>query len=427
MKTYLQGPALLFPAAAVFVAGCAAWVFPGAATALAGPSLLPLLSLIALVLAVALAQGPLFRALLLVLAIVLVVSWNRASATSTSHFAGAALGCLLMSATGQWIDTSRRLALAVTTFLCLGLLMMVVGLVGASLRPTSLLDPVSPSKAPSIRLGLAGLGSDGEVNPNALASAVLLVLPLGVSVLVLRRGLRESRWKVVPAALAVVAVGTVTLVLSRSRTASLAIWFIAVGLLVAGVRPWFYRVLAGMVVVGPLLVLTLRLPLLTREGALQDASNLWVSARGRAQVAAQGVAHFRQHPWLGIGLNEFRHVYAPRDGDLLLGKGGLAPGQDIIAHAHNMVLQTALDIGLVGSAAYWGIMVVLWVRASQAARGVSNVARMAAVGSAMSLVAVNLFGLTDAVALGSKVGTLQWAAGGLILAAWQLRNDTASQ
>jgi hypothetical protein len=33
-----------------------------------------------------------------------------------------------------------------------------------------------------------------------------------------------------------------------------------------------------------------------------------------------------------------------------------------------------------------------------------------------------LFGLTDPVTVGSKVSTLQWAAGGLILAAWEIHN-----
>jgi hypothetical protein len=35
---------------------------------------------------------------------------------------------------------------------------------------------------------------------------------------------------------------------------------------------------------------------------------------------------------------------------------------------------------------------------------------------ALSLVAVHCFGLTDAIALGAKVGVVQWYAAGLILA-----------
>jgi O-antigen ligase len=205
----------------------------------------------------------------------------------------------------------------------------------------------------------------------------------------------------------------VTLVLSHSRTAAIAVWLIAIGLLVRGMRHWLARLIAGIVVVAPVLLLAGRMPFLTHEVAMRDANNSWVSARGRAQIIDQALDRLKESPWVGVGLNEFRHLYAPRPGDL--------PQGEDIAHVHNIVLQTALDIGIVGSAAYWGVLVFLWVRASQAARGTSSLARAAAVGAALSIVAATLFGLTDAVPLGSKVGTMQWAAGGLILAAWQLR------
>jgi O-antigen ligase len=157
---------------------------------------------------------------------------------------------------------------------------------------------------------------------------------------------------------------------------------------------------------------------ITQDQAWADGYFGWVSARGRTQIMGQAVDRWRQSPWIGIGLNEFRHVYTPRAGDL-------PQGADV-AHAHNFFLQTALDIGLVGSAAYWSILALLWVRASQAAKGTSRMAWAAATGGAFSLIGVTLFGLTDAVTLGAKVGTLQWIAGGLILAAWHLRNDAGS-
>jgi hypothetical protein len=408
---------LLIAAVPVFVAGCAAWMFPGATRDMFGPWLLPALSVIGLMLGLALAaEWLLLRGLLLVLAIMLVLSWNRASGASTSHFAGAAFGCLLMTGIGRWANTPRRITLGMAMVLGVGLLMVLVGLAGAALRPGSLLDTASTSRLPSIQLGLAGMASDGDVNANALAAVVLLVMPLAVSVLVLGVRERSDRWMLLPAAVVVVVVGSVTLVLSHSRTALMAVWFIAVGLLVGGLRPWFYRLAAGVVVVTPLLLVTGRMPFLTQEVALRDANNGWVSARGRAEIVSQALDRLKQSPWRGIGLNEFRNVYAPRPGDL-------PQGQDVV-HVHNIVLQTALDVGIVGSIAYWGILIVLWVRARQAARAASNAIRIAAVGSAFALVAVSLFGLTDAVTLGSKVGTLQWAAGGLILAAWQIHSRT---
>jgi O-antigen ligase len=267
-------------------------------------------------------------------------------------------------------------------------------------------------------LGLEGLGPDGKVNSNALAAAVLLAIPVGASVLLLGMRDKEIGWQVVAAAAAVVALGMLALVLSHSRTAAIAVWLIAVGVLVRGVRRWVPRVIAGIVVVTPMLLVMGRLPFLTQEVALRDANNQWVSARSRVEIIEQGLDRLKDSPWVGVGLNEFRHLYAPRPGDL--------PQAREVAHVHNVVLQTALDIGIIGSAAYWCLLAFLWVRANKAARGLSNVGRVAAVGGALSLVAATLFGLTDAVPLGSKVGTLQWAAAGLILAAWQLRFDSAS-
>jgi putative inorganic carbon (HCO3(-)) transporter len=419
LKTELKGTAVLVAAAAVFMAGCLAWAFPRAVAAFTGDWLLPVLSLTALVLTLALAwPWPLLRGLLLALAILLALSWNRASASSTSHFAGAALGLLLMAGLSRSVTTLRHLRLALLLFVSAGAFMVAVGLAGSGLRPGKLLDTAGSEKLPSIKLGLAGLGPGGDVNSNALAAAVLLVLPVGLAVLALATRARVDGWALRAASVTAVLLGSVALVLSHSRTAAIAVWLIAVGLLVRGMRPWLARVIAGAIVVGPVVLLAGRLPFLTHEVAMRDANNSWVSAQGRAQIMGRALEQLKESPWIGIGLNEFRHVYAPRPGDL--------PQDEDIAHVHNIVLQTALDIGVLGSAAYWGVLIVLWTRASQAARGTSSLARAAAVGAALSIVAATLFGLTDAVPLGSKVGTMQWAAGGLILAAWQLRTASDS-
>lgn len=408
------GTALLCAAVPVFVAGCAAWVFPAAATASVGAWALPALSLVGLVLALALAaEWPLLRALLLVLAIVLVASWNRASATSTSHFAGACLGCLLMVGIGRWASTPLRLRLALLAFLWGGVFVVLVGLTGAIHLPGRFSNTGPSSMLPAIQLGLAGLGPQGEVNANALASAVLLVLPLGASVLLFGGRRRLDWWTVLPAAIVVVAVGTATLALTRSQTALVAVWLVALGSLVRGMRSPWQRAIAGTLVVAPLVIWTGGLAALTQEEAHVKAKNAWVSVQSRTQIMNQALNTWKQSPWMGIGLNEFRHVYASRPGDI--------PVDEDIAHAHNVFLQTLLDIGVVGAVAYWSVLALLGLRAHQATRGVSTIARTAATGAALALLAVHLFGLADAVALGSKVGTLQWAAGGVILAAWHVR------
>jgi len=47
--------------------------------------------------------------------------------------------------------------------------------------------------------------------------------------------------------------------------------------------------------------------------------------------------------------------------------------------------------------------------------------RSVGIAAGLSLLSVHIFGLLDAVALGTKVGILQWLACGLVLAAWRLQ------
>lgn len=404
------GTVLRYGAACVLAVGTLAWVFPREAAALTGPWTLSALSIIGLLLALGLAgDWRVLRVLLAMLAVTLLLGWNPASTTSTSHVAGTCLGILVMVLMGQAVRTDQHLRLAIFAFLAGGLVMLVVGLMGAPVRAGSVAEMILPISAAPSQLGLAGLG-DGIVNPNALAAAVLLVMPLGLAVLL--QGLREPRnWLVLlPLSVVVVAIGAMTLVICNSRTAWVAIWLTVVGFLVRpGGAPW-WRGAAGAVVVAPVLQLLYIAATLDQEAFLGAAGEFWRSAQDRAYLLSEGLEHFRQSPWLGIGVNEFRVVFRPNP----------SPA----AHTHNMVLQTALDVGLVGSVAYWGVVAFLLYRAREVARTASawpGLNRIAAIGSALSLILVSLFGLTDAVSLGARIGLFQWMAGGLILAAGRPR------
>jgi hypothetical protein len=136
VKIEPKGAPLLVAAVSVLIAGSLAWVFPRAATARAGEWLTPALACAALVLTIVSAwPWRLLRVPLLTLAVMLVVSWNHASATSTSHFAGASLGCLAMVTVGAWAQTPRRLRVAMLAFLCSGAAILLVGLSGGAITP----------------------------------------------------------------------------------------------------------------------------------------------------------------------------------------------------------------------------------------------------------------------------------------------------
>ncbi|MHB1417483.1 MAG: tetratricopeptide repeat protein, partial [Chloroflexota bacterium] len=125
----------------------------------------------------------------------------------------------------------------------------------------------------------------------------------------------------------------------------------------------------------------------------------------------------RDHPFTGIGLNTFDAVldgFYPVGGLSLSGK---------FTHAHNIFLQTALDLGLPGLIGFLGLCLgtayVGWRSAlGRAAANVLSPARRAAVvGLLAGLLAYLLFGLTDAIALGAKPTVLLWLMLGLVVAA----------
>ena len=140
------------------------------------------------------------------------------------------------------------------------------------------------------------------------------------------------------------------------------------------------------------------------QRTLTDRSNVW----------RQGVDQVRTSPWFGIGLNEFRHVIQP------------GPDGRSEAHAHNIFLQTTLDVGFVGLFAYVSLLLYLLVRADQAVRGPALSAGRIGAAAGLSLAAAHFFGMADAIALGARVGLFQWLASGLILASWQTQRSTAS-
>jgi putative inorganic carbon (HCO3(-)) transporter len=110
-------------------------------------------------------------------------------------------------------------------------------------------------------------------------------------------------------------------------------------------------------------------------------------------------------PITGIGMNGFRRVMPVMYPALLT-----RPDVDV-AHAHNHLLQVALDIGLPGLIAY----LALWCGTAALLISVYPNSRVIS-GLAAGMVAYFAFGTSDAIALGAKVGIFFWVALGIIVA-----------
>jgi O-antigen ligase len=255
----------------------------------------------------------------------------------------------------------------------------------------------------------------------------LLIVPFGVAVLLFRSHEKIDLIGLQPLGFIVVLIGLLALAWSESRSAMMAIWMTLVWVLVRGVRSWVWRLPIGTLVMASPLLVVASLPATSRASFLLTASLLWRTVGERAYLLSSGVEQWRESLWFGIGMNEYRNVFTPPilQNGANPGDTALWPTRDYdVAHVHNVFLQTALDVGLVGLAAYCGVLGLLLFKADQAARGPTGPGRAAAVGGGLSLVAISMFGLGDAVALGAKVGLFQWLAAGLILAAWRTQLES---
>ena len=319
---------------------------------------------------------------------------------------GVVLGVLVVRAALASVTDERRLWLGVGVNVLLGLALIAVGAVS-----TNWIDKLQFLSAFSQTIPRLAIVQRGEgVQPNALGATILLVLPLVVALAgkAWTRDLRQSipGAAILPAIIRSSLVALVVLLLlTQSRTSwasamvTLLVMFAlhrrALSLLLLPVAA--AAVAAAIAVAGSPDVMAVQAP---GSAALSLASRyeLW----GRALQAIRDV------PLTGFGLNAFHHVV--HDWYPLL----LLPAEMDISHAHNVFLQVALDGGLPALVCYLSLLLVAALLAAQILERGPPRHRALALGLLGNVLAVHIFGLTDAIALGAKVGVLMWFSIGLL-------------
>jgi len=357
------------------------------------------------------------RGALVVFLAALVVSWTRAwvpwdETTSLRHFSGVGLGVLAMGVTAAWARTPPRLMHAARIVVAGALAVLTIGWLGAAVNPDKLtaVEDTSVSAiaaaSPVVSLRLPGLSLDGLVNSNALGGTALLVLPLCLGLYAAGRRLPHLRLPTLLLAGTASAVATLLLAITLSRTAWLAAGITVVLFLVRANRSrrWLLGGLAALLVVGLCSVWFVQATNPARVASARAA--VQETLRWRVLIWQDGVDHVRASPLLGSGINRIH-------------SGKRAYPTFRITHFHNIALQVAVDAGLVGLGSYGVFVGWLLLCADRTARR-GGVPGIVAAGAGLSLIAVHLFGLTDAIALGAKVGLFQWLSAGLIFAAARL-------
>lgn len=254
------------------------------------------------------------------------------------------------------------------------------------------------------------------IHPNQLAGLICLYLPLSVSLLFGGRQTGASSWAGVGLVILVLVASSILLFTqSRGGWIATATGLLALAGLWGAVLPpsRTRRILRGAVAF--IVLCFLIVVILAGPSRLAD---FWLNPPAETVVGTLETLNYRRNLWpwaieaigdfpfTGTGLGTFRNVV------FRLYPLAFSPKSDI-GHAHNIFLQTALDVGLPGLIAYLSLLIVAGTIGWRVARR-SSTLRPAALGMLAGLIALHVYGLADALALGSKPGIVFWLVLGLL-------------
>ncbi|MEA3339387.1 MAG: DUF4012 domain-containing protein [Chloroflexota bacterium] len=379
------------------------------------------------------ARTPLDIPLLLLLGMTLIGQWATFDlARSFPKLCGILLGVALFYAMANGIRTRRGLWLAAALILAGGAAIAGMSLVGTqwAARKVPLLFPFLSSFYEQLPSFLRGIPrAESGFNANQVGGALVLFIPLAAALLlyhvtsvsritphVSRLTFHAVRRVLLILGLAaVLLLTTFVLLLTQSRMAYVAV---ALALLLLGAtlgrRPRrialvVLLLLAGLLIYyGPDRVGQALFGIPNLESLAQETS--WA---GRVEIWRRSLRVIRDHPLTGIGFDTLFPVIHARYPTFLI------PAGHDVTHAHNLFLQTALDLGLPGLAAFVWLLLAFGRMMWQVwRRSESPAGRALAAGLFSGLVAHLTFGLADAIALGQKPGVFVWAFLGLGAALW---------
>lgn len=324
---------------------------------------------------------------------------------SLPKVSGLLLGVFLYVSVTRLITTEGRLQLATALYLGCGVALAILGILGANWFVKFPAFGAVIQRLPRVIRGVPG--AEEGFNANAIGGCLVLFIPLQVNLLVERLRAagsnsddrRLSDWWLHGVALLLT---TGTLLLTQSRGAWTALAAAAGVVLVLKTR--------RPAIVGPALILgvgslSMWLGIQRVIDATISSSGIGMAQNisGRVEMWSRALMAIRDFPVTGLGMNTFRRLLPT-----LYPMFSVPPNADA-AHAHNHFLQASLDLGIPGLIAYTAVWILAFASLLRVYRHASRSAhRTLVVGIGGGLLAHFLFGMTDAIPLGAKVGVLFW-------------------
>jgi len=327
----------------------------------------------------------------------------------------------------HWMrDRKGKSYRALLGFFIIGLGVAGLGLIGTDWREKL---PWLKSIVTKIPLMVTGLqGAEAGIHPNELAGALLLfAMPaLTLAIWSFRSRISQGWFRtVLTIFIATFLLSILLLTQSRSGLIGLAV---GGGLLLLCSGRLGRIVIALGLVTGFVLIAGFGPEILgasTSYGMAEAGALGEIKLKARLEIWSRAIYGIQDFPFTGMGMGTFRKVV-----QVLYPLFLISPDKDI-AHAHNIFLQTGLDLGLPGLIAYLAILIVTFgclaaiIRSSPDHPDVVFPPSRMAIGLASGLCAHTVYGLTDAIALGARPGFMWWIAVGLAIGLY-LETDSRS-
>jgi O-antigen ligase len=314
-----------------------------------------------------------------------------------SKIAGLAYGVVLFYILIGALRRVIRIKIATIIFISMSL---VVSIVGTLSRLDSFSIPqIDETKISKIipKVIIKFERAETGINPNPLGGTLLLFIPPGLMALAFLLKKENDLSKQIPRYLLIVGMTIIlgaevfAIIYSRSFGAWLAFGFI---LLMMGEKRRTIKVFLGLAAVFAFFFI-LKSPDFNKNAVIKNIrESLNSSASSRLPFWKGGLEAARAHPIVGLGLDRLRTT---------------PPLTYINAHAHNQFIHIAAEIGIPALVAYLAILIgVGWMTIDVVRSKMPEWMILIMRGLAWGQIGFGIFGIADAIPLGSKPGLFFW-------------------
>jgi len=344
----------------------------------------------------------------LLIVMALVTCWVTAMPEITlSQVYRLLIGILLFYTIVNWADTLSRLRWLLLGYTGLGVVLSAAGILSVNWA----IDKLS-FISPTLYKIIPRLFSDAT-NANSLAGYLVYLLPLPFGLVLFHwHWIRLSERILISASLLLMG-GTIILLQSRGAILSMA----AVIVLMSIIR--WKRIGIYLAVSGAVMALAGYIIGVSRlVNVITPITGLGYTMSGRMEIWSRALYIIHDFPITGIGMGLYGPVV-----DRIYPLFQFTPGT--VPHAHNLLLQIAVDLGIPGLIAWVATFMIVTGVAVQTFRygKFENLSVLTAIGAGIigSQTALILAGMTDAVTWGMvRPAAVVWAVWALPVVAWSL-------